>query len=596
MAAIDLLAVPTAGTEYSSFDDLEFALHDWAVKEKFSFRIVRKEARSSTYVCAAKGTTGCTWRCNGTSPAKGMCRLSIQETEHICMGAPLSTHRSSSRREWLDGAIARHMRVARATKPEQIIDMLPVQFAEHISYKVAQEARLRALGDDIQRHRESFELLPAYERRLLDACPGAYIDLVIDLRTERFTRIFVAPPTASETFRLCRRFVGVDGTFLKGKFVQTLLLAVGIDANGHNVLLAWAVVESENRSSWEWFFRHLRRVLVEITTEPSTFVSDRDKGLLEAERVLGPHVVVAWCCHHLKDNFCKAHGKGLAPHFWSVARAKTGDAYERALSKMAEVKPSAAQWCRDHHPERWVEALFVGRRYGHDTSNIVESLNGGLKLERELPTIELLDSLWHRAMEQRSERLAAALSDIEHNRLWTSWATGLLLTGKRWAMGHTTQLSTPLAGRVMEADGRIILVDLVARSCECHRFQSNSVPCGHALSVIYRQQLSVADYMPEVLSTATWRATYHTPLPPVSILGLAAADDDVCSPPMTRVPRGRPKKERIRLEESRARRGATQEGIEAPLPLHLPGENERRRCGTCGEDGHNSRTRIRPHV
>jgi hypothetical protein len=43
-----------------------------------------------------------------------------------------------------------------------------------------------------------------------------------------------------------RRIVAVDGTFLTGKFALTLLLAVGIDANGHNVILAWAVVESEN--------------------------------------------------------------------------------------------------------------------------------------------------------------------------------------------------------------------------------------------------------------------------------------------------------------------------------------------------------------
>jgi hypothetical protein len=35
-----------------------------------------------------------------------------------------------------------------------------------------------------------------------------------------------------------RRIVAADGTFLTGRFVLTLLLAVGIDANGHNVILA----------------------------------------------------------------------------------------------------------------------------------------------------------------------------------------------------------------------------------------------------------------------------------------------------------------------------------------------------------------------
>ena len=55
--------------------------------------------------------------------------------------------------------------------------------------------------------------------------------------------------------------VAVDGTFLRARFIQILLLAVGIDADGHNTILAWAVVESENRNSWAWFFRHLQHAI-----------------------------------------------------------------------------------------------------------------------------------------------------------------------------------------------------------------------------------------------------------------------------------------------------------------------------------------------
>jgi transposase-like protein len=51
---------------------------------------------------------------------------------------------------------------------------------------------------------------------------------------------------SQECFGLLRRFIAVDGTFLKARFIQTLLLAIGIDADGHNTILAWAVVELEN--------------------------------------------------------------------------------------------------------------------------------------------------------------------------------------------------------------------------------------------------------------------------------------------------------------------------------------------------------------
>jgi hypothetical protein len=44
-------------------------------------------------------------------------------------------------------------------------------------------------------------------------------------------------------------------------------------------------------------------------------MSNQDKGLLEAERVLGPLPMVAWCCHYIKENFVALFRRGLAPEF-----------------------------------------------------------------------------------------------------------------------------------------------------------------------------------------------------------------------------------------------------------------------------------------
>ena len=85
--------------------------------------------------------------------------------------------------------------------------------------------------------------------------------------------------------------------------MQTLLLAAGIDANGKNVLLAWAIVESENSNSWDYFLHHLKAAIPEV--EAARFMSDRSKGLLKAEPTLGPEIVRAYCCKHLKANFIK---------------------------------------------------------------------------------------------------------------------------------------------------------------------------------------------------------------------------------------------------------------------------------------------------
>jgi transposase-like protein len=234
--------------------------------------------------------------------------------------------------------------------------------------------------------------------------------------------------------------VAVDGTFLKARFIQTLLLAVGIDADGHNTILAWAVVESENQDSWEWFFRHLRRAIPGISREACTLISDRDKGLLPAESILGPLITTACCCHHLKENFTEKFGRGLAPLFWAVARARTEAQYIAALQKLRKTKEAAAIYLENAHPETWAEARFPGRRYGHDTSNIVESVNKTLKLDRELPMIELLDSIWHRVMQHRAERLATAIKEEAAGSAWSSWAGGILLEGRKWAGGNRVSL------------------------------------------------------------------------------------------------------------------------------------------------------------
>jgi hypothetical protein len=123
-----------------------------------------------------------------------------------------------------------------------------------------------------------------------------------------FERVFVYPPTSRLTFQHFRRIVIVDGTFLTGRFKLTLLLAVGVDADGRNVILAWAIVESENASSWEYFLRLLRRSIPEITSEWCVFILDYDKGLIEADVVLGDNYVRAYYCKHIEGNLKDGFG------------------------------------------------------------------------------------------------------------------------------------------------------------------------------------------------------------------------------------------------------------------------------------------------
>lgn len=92
--------------------------------------------------------------------------------------------------------------------------------------------------DSLHEQCQAFAQMPTYTQCLLEINPDAYINFFMDEETGHFPCLLICPSQSRESFRHCRRFIAIDGTFLKSKFRQTLLLAVSSDTNGNNLLLA----------------------------------------------------------------------------------------------------------------------------------------------------------------------------------------------------------------------------------------------------------------------------------------------------------------------------------------------------------------------
>ncbi|XP_010496594.1 PREDICTED: uncharacterized protein LOC104773645 [Camelina sativa] len=86
--------------------------------------------------------------------------------------------------------------------------------------------------------------LPAYLYRLRSSNPGTLTRLVVDAE-DRFKYVFIAIAGCIKGFRYMRKVVVVDGTFLKGEFKGTLLIATTQDGNFNIFPLAYAVVDTE---------------------------------------------------------------------------------------------------------------------------------------------------------------------------------------------------------------------------------------------------------------------------------------------------------------------------------------------------------------
>lgn len=199
-------------------------------------------------------------------------------------------------------------------------------------------------------------------------------------------------------------------------------------------------------------------------------------------------------------------------------------------------------------------------------------------------------------MDERATRLTIATQAITDGFRYTPFCAGLVTKSRQWARTNQVQISSPTQARVIGASGRIHLVDLAAGTCSCRRYQANSVPCGHAMSFIFRQRLTLEPFLPPVLSTAVWQEAFQSPLPPIDISTLRPLIEEPCWAPATRIPRGRPRKERIRVGQGRGPRGlhygdmGTEESDIIQHRSHIT-------CGTCGEqDGHNAGSCRRPHI
>ena len=394
----ELRELPIQGDYFLSFDDLLEVIRDASVKHKFSFKTPHKDSKRARYRCSNKD---CPWMINAHLNKRNENEVIVDTVSlvHTCIGDAVRNRGAVTCQDWVQKVIARHMDIKSNTPIKEIQSMLRVQFAENVAYKVCQVARLGLQGGDLAAHRMSFELLPAYFQLLRTKAQRAHLDLQICPQTNRFQRCFISPQQSRLSFGHCRRFFACDGTFLKGRFIQQLLLAVGIDANGNGLVLAWAVVESENEDSWRYFFKHLIRAIPEIEEKETVFISDRDKGLGAADDELGDRIIRAVCAYHLMDNFATKFSRTLKPLFWSIARANSKARFETLIDELREVNSAAALYLLTAQPELWAKSYFVGTRFGHDTSNVVESINKVLKLDRKLPILQLLDSLWNRIID-----------------------------------------------------------------------------------------------------------------------------------------------------------------------------------------------------
>ncbi|KAM1748120.1 hypothetical protein ACFX12_009144 [Malus domestica] len=160
----------------------------------------------------------------------------------------------------------------------------------------------RALKIIEGKHAEQYTKLWDYAEEVRNTNPGSTMKVKLD--RGRFQMIYVCLGACKEGFKSeCRPLIGLDGCYLKNVHEGQLLCAVGIDPNDEIWVIAYAVVEMENKSSWIWFLELLVDDVGVVNQEGWTFISDQQNGLIPAFQKILPNSHHRFCVRHLYTNF-----------------------------------------------------------------------------------------------------------------------------------------------------------------------------------------------------------------------------------------------------------------------------------------------------
>ncbi|XP_021744830.1 uncharacterized protein LOC110710797 [Chenopodium quinoa] len=172
--------------------------------------------------------------------------------------------------------------------------------AEYLAEKYVEEWRSNP-NWKINNFRDKYSRVWDYGKAVQKYSPGTVVNVVVDQldRPEPplFLRMYVClSPLVRGFLKGCRPLIGVDGCHLKGSYPGQILVVVGKDGNNSIYPFAWATVEVENKETWSWFLECLKQSLDDLEMGGGfTYMSDRQKGLLEAFEEVVPFAEKRFC-------------------------------------------------------------------------------------------------------------------------------------------------------------------------------------------------------------------------------------------------------------------------------------------------------------
>ncbi|KAL0408494.1 UNVERIFIED_CONTAM: hypothetical protein Sradi_1783800 [Sesamum radiatum] len=326
------------GMKFENAAQFRVVLRDWCIRNGIDLEFLRNEAKRVTAKCKVQG---CEWRIHA-SPIQGGPTFQIKtiKGEHTCARTYVNRLANASYiAKRIENAIRDHPTIPVQQLKNRILSKCNVDVSRFKVMRAKKEALERIRGDDAKQ----YELLWDYCETVRKCNPGSKL-LLRKLENSDppiFDRMYFSLWALKKGFlEGCRPIIGLDGCFLKTVYGGQLLVAVGRDGNDNMFPIAMAVVQTENRDTWGWFLGELLDDIGGVGTGKWSFISDRQKGLVEALKDLVPESEHRFCLRHMYENFkVKFKSVELKEYFWKAASTANRREFDFFMKKIEELDP-----------------------------------------------------------------------------------------------------------------------------------------------------------------------------------------------------------------------------------------------------------------
>ncbi|KAK9279492.1 hypothetical protein L1049_013171 [Liquidambar formosana] len=342
------------------------SLRKYSVEIGFDYDYVRNEPGRVTAECKMKERRGCMWQVHARMERSNGC-FYIRELNnvHTCGAALRTTKHKRMGSNIVSSEFVEVLRGKPLISPIEVRRDFKTKYGLDISYSNVwmgiEKARTSLYGDNS----ESFEQLRWFIEEATRTNPGSIFVLDVDEDSNQFKRFFASFSACINGFKYCRPMLFVDGTFLKSRYKGQLLAATAKDGNQGLFPLAFAVVDSESKENWRWFFKNLLEVVGD--ERQITFISDRNNGLKSALSKVFPNAYHAYCLHHLKINLRdnvrghKSFKDRMVFLFRECAYAPTEYKFQEKLSDLLEEGKEQVEYFLNDCPfQCWSNVYFEG--------------------------------------------------------------------------------------------------------------------------------------------------------------------------------------------------------------------------------------------